>query len=504
MSKTKWTKKARNRLLPILMALAIIFGTATVATLTSATPAHADDGGYPYSGMACVWSPYATTGPANTNWCDKVDANGNIISDYDWGTIHNDNSNASELSAYGYDYRNCVDYVAWKVASLGVQAAQYKGLGNANQWPANAPGNSLTVDANPAVGAAAVDMSGTYGHVAFISTVNSDGTITVEEYNHGRDGNYGTRTGTLSALGFSKVVHFEKYETSSPGSGSGGGTPPPPPSRQLVINNTAGWAEDGIANAWTQETAANDVQAVAVGGGRMMIINGCGAVFATDVIEQENGWVQETGCNDAKAIAVSANGTQMYLDYCNAVNAQTGSPSMNWTPETGCGTAQAIAIGSDGIQMLLDGCNAVWAKVGVGVGGWNSESGCGTAKAIAAGSDKSQVILNACNAVYAQDGITSTGWNLEQNCGAAQAIAAAGKYQMLINACGEVFAASSITAYWTPETDCNAATAIAVGNQGRQLYIGGNGHTYAEESGTLGNFWTDETPGGGTTAIAVG
>ena len=203
--------KLRTTIFSIIVVLIMLFG-ATI-TLATKVPAKAYTGGYPYASIACVWSPYATTGTGN--WCKKVNTSGQIISDYDWGTIHNNNSSSSEQSPYGYDYRNCTDYVAWKVASLGVPPAHYKGLGNAKDWPTNAPGKGLTVNTIPAIGAAAVKTTGTFGHVAFINAYNSStGVMTVQEYNHYQDGNYGTRSGTLSGLGFSKVVHFEKYKTS--------------------------------------------------------------------------------------------------------------------------------------------------------------------------------------------------------------------------------------------------------------------------------------------------
>jgi hypothetical protein len=181
-------------------------------TVVTTVPAKADTGGYPYASIACVWSPYATTGTGN--WCKKVNASGQIISDYDWGTIHNDNSSKSEQSPYGYDYRNCTDYVAWEVASLGVlpllyRARQRQGLAYQCTWQGS---HGKHDTCNRCSGS---ENNGHFGHVAFISAYDSStGVMTVQEYNQKGDGNYdGTRSGTLSSLGFSKVVHFEKYET---------------------------------------------------------------------------------------------------------------------------------------------------------------------------------------------------------------------------------------------------------------------------------------------------
>ena len=107
----------------------------------------AADGWYPYPNMPCEHSPYATSGKSTYNptvpWCTN----------YDWGTKpFTSESDSSLLSPYGYGYRNCTDYVAWKVSTLGVQPAQYKGLGNGKNWASPPSVNKLTVNGTPAVG----------------------------------------------------------------------------------------------------------------------------------------------------------------------------------------------------------------------------------------------------------------------------------------------------------------------------------------------------------------
>ena len=186
----------------IRTALAFVVGLALSLgmTIVAIPPALADTDGYPYANATDCSATYG-----EDSWC----------------------INGQDMSPYLYGYRNCTDFVAWKVASLGVPAAQYEGLGNASDWASPPAANKLTVNTTPAVGAAAVDTGGNFGHVAYISAYNpSTGAVTVEEYNEKFDGNYGTRTGTLSGLGFSKVVHFEKYEPSSPSGGSGGSSAP--------------------------------------------------------------------------------------------------------------------------------------------------------------------------------------------------------------------------------------------------------------------------------------
>jgi surface antigen len=194
------------RWLTLMFAMAAPLGAMGVV-VGNASPAAADTGGYPYYNMPCVVPPYGTTGTGY--WC----------SGYNWGTIPNNTSNASELSPYGYDYRNCTDYVAWKLSTLGVQPAQYKGLGNADTWGSNAASHGLVDNGSPKVGSVAVSTAGTFGHVAFVTAVNGTN-ITVSQYNYGEDGNYSVQSGTAAGLGFSSFVHFEQYE-----SGGGGGSP---------------------------------------------------------------------------------------------------------------------------------------------------------------------------------------------------------------------------------------------------------------------------------------
>ena len=194
---------------PSRVAIAVMTGllTAPIAlSAATATPVGAANGGYPYASEPCEHYPYQISGTGY--WC----------ANYDWGPKHTQKYNdPSEISPYGYTYRNCTDFVAWKVASLGVPAGQYRGLGEAKDWASPPAANKLTVNTTPAVGAASVDTTGKFGHVAYISAYNgSTGVITVEEYNEDENGIYGTRTGTLPDLGFSKVVHFEKFESSSP------------------------------------------------------------------------------------------------------------------------------------------------------------------------------------------------------------------------------------------------------------------------------------------------
>ena len=123
--------------------------------------------------------------------------------------------NDTWVSSRGYGYRNCTDYVAWKLQSLGVPASKTSGLGNGGDWYDRAAAKGLDRGTTPRYGAAAV-ITGGLGHVAFVEAVHSNGTITVSEYNNKGDGNGGWRTDTPARLGFSRYVYFDV-------SGGGGG-----------------------------------------------------------------------------------------------------------------------------------------------------------------------------------------------------------------------------------------------------------------------------------------
>lgn len=217
-------------MLPIL-ALVLLSNTQT---------AQADTGGYPNSNMPCEHAPYATSGTGY--WCNN----------YDWGPKHTKTlGDPTTISSFGYSYRNCTDFVAWKLSTLGVSAPHYKGLGNANTWGTRAAQHSVINNAIPAVGSVAVSTAGKFGHVALVTAVAGN-KITVIEYNLHRDGNFGTRTGTPANLTFTSFDHFEAFETTSP--------PPPTGWSKISTNGGAfmdhscGIKKDGTAWCWGDDS----------------------------------------------------------------------------------------------------------------------------------------------------------------------------------------------------------------------------------------------------------
>ncbi len=176
----------------VLAVLAMICAPLVVVAVT-APPAQADTLGYPNANAAACGS----------DWC----VSGNPI------------------SSRGYYYKNCTDYVAWKLQSLGVPDAKTRGLHWGGAWADNASQNGLTWSTTPKAGTAAVK-PGNPGHVAFVESVNADGTITVSEYNYDWGGTGRYWTGNPASRGFTKYVDFGVNMTPpspSPSDGDGDG-----------------------------------------------------------------------------------------------------------------------------------------------------------------------------------------------------------------------------------------------------------------------------------------
>jgi len=103
------------------------------------------------------------------------------------------------LSPMNYYYRECVDFVAWRLnRDAGSYQAPFKWVwsnltpsgGDGGQWMYNWQQHGWPVSNIPIVGAVAYTGG---NHVAYVKSVNGDGTVTIEEYNY-IHGQYGQRT----------------------------------------------------------------------------------------------------------------------------------------------------------------------------------------------------------------------------------------------------------------------------------------------------------------------
>lgn len=144
-----------------------------------------ETGGYPY------WDA-ADVSPSTFDWGYPSPCRfGCSNADY-WKT--KDGVRYHLVSERGYFYRNCTDYVAWKLESLGISTRLTRGRHNGKDWDDDSSG--VTVDAVPELGDAAVWNKGGagFGHVAFVEEVRQvEGVweVKVSQYNRGSGaGNY--------------------------------------------------------------------------------------------------------------------------------------------------------------------------------------------------------------------------------------------------------------------------------------------------------------------------
>ena len=108
--------------------------------------------------------------------------------DYPWPYELTDDQGGG-LSPLNYYYRECVDFVAWRLnRDQGYYGAPFKWVwsnltpfgGNGGQWEYNWEALGRTVSDVPIAGAVAYTGG---NHVAYVKAVNADGTVLLEEYN---------------------------------------------------------------------------------------------------------------------------------------------------------------------------------------------------------------------------------------------------------------------------------------------------------------------------------
>jgi surface antigen len=102
------------------------------------------------------------------------------------------NASMSSCSAdpWGMCKRQCVSYAAFKVDSTYGNMPNWGGYGNANQWANNARAVGIPTSPEPKAGTVGVQYSGAYGHVAWVESVNGDGTLTISQFNANWSGEY--------------------------------------------------------------------------------------------------------------------------------------------------------------------------------------------------------------------------------------------------------------------------------------------------------------------------
>ena len=124
------------------------------------------------------------------------------------------------VDPWSFYWGECVSYTAWMVRTTTGHSAFVNNytlngrtahFGNAQEWPAAARVVGIPVDTTPAVGSIAVRMTGTWGHVAYVTKVHPNGNIDVSEYNYASHHVYGVRTDLdwRASGAFDQFIHFE-------------------------------------------------------------------------------------------------------------------------------------------------------------------------------------------------------------------------------------------------------------------------------------------------------
>lgn len=126
-----------------------------------------------------------------------------LTSEYPWSTV--DPFPSRGVDPWGFYYRQCTSYAAWKRASIGrpIPAWGFLGPANAKQWPDWAGKFGMRVDTTPEEGAVAVYPVGEYGHVMIVEGIVSNGAqVLVSEFNADWNGNYSQSLWPTSSLVF--------------------------------------------------------------------------------------------------------------------------------------------------------------------------------------------------------------------------------------------------------------------------------------------------------------
>lgn len=124
------------------------------------------------------------------------------------------NASMTSVDPWNFYFRNCTSFVAWRInKDKGTTSAPYffkntmtgpngqtATFGDANNWDNAATAIGFTVSSTPVVGSIAVweayqSMGGFYvagnkGHVAYVESINSNGTFVASNYNNGGNGAY--------------------------------------------------------------------------------------------------------------------------------------------------------------------------------------------------------------------------------------------------------------------------------------------------------------------------
>ena len=203
-------------------------------------------GGYPNDGALCEW-----TGKHNGP-CPY----------YDWGYLL-PSGRWSLLSSRGFAYRNCTDFVAWFMGLTWSSFHFPAGKGNAVDWKAYAGHAGLQVTSVPSVGDIAWwggEVGGGYGHVAIVTAVDADGSVTIAEYNGDGQGDYDLRP----EIRADAYLHRRGTSPAPTPTPTPAPTPTPTPSPAPTPGRTYAETSGGVVNTWSNYADAGGTEGPAI------------------------------------------------------------------------------------------------------------------------------------------------------------------------------------------------------------------------------------------------
>ena len=149
------------RLRAALAGLFLLAASLSVQAVVAPT-ALAATGGYPFTNAVCQ---SATDTVAGVQYCEGSD----------WAL----NGKIYDSSYSGYAYRNCTDWVAYRLKTKNGYTMP-SGIGDASAWGAYFAKHGIAPNTTPSVGAIAWEADG--DHVAYVEAVNGN-QVTISEYN---------------------------------------------------------------------------------------------------------------------------------------------------------------------------------------------------------------------------------------------------------------------------------------------------------------------------------
>lgn len=159
----------------------------------------------------------AASAPAEPGQCSigaGVPADSGKTGKDTYGPMWSSKGHIEGVDPWSFYWGECVSYAAWMVRTTSpypdfVNNWHGAHFGNAKEWAAAAREVGITVDSTPAVGAIAQHSRGRNGHVAYITTVNTDGSFEINEYNHAGHHIFSSRKVRMGT-DFDNVLHFEQ------------------------------------------------------------------------------------------------------------------------------------------------------------------------------------------------------------------------------------------------------------------------------------------------------